>query len=124
MPSSSLGKFKSPSTLSQESGSNIDGSTSIENLENIISTVIGVITVVGSIFFIINFIIAAFNWITSDGDQGKLKSARDRMTQSVIGLVIVVASYSLIALLGSIVGIELLNFSGQIHDITSGITPR
>ena len=78
-------------------------------METFISTLIGVITVVGSIIFIINFLLAALQWITAGGDSGKIQSARDKMVQSVIGLIVVVAGYSLVGLIGSIVGLDILN---------------
>lgn len=81
----------------------------LNNLELFISNVVGVLTVFAAIFFIIYFLIAALTWVTSGGDSGKLQNARDRMLHGVLGLVIVVASYGIIGLVGSIIGFDLLS---------------
>lgn len=95
--------------------SNIYGQNSTTNegalsdLETFLSTLIGVITVVGSLFFIVNFLLAALSWITAGGDSGKISSARDKMVQSMIGLIVVVAAYAIVGLIGSVVGLDILN---------------
>ena len=81
----------------------------LNNLELFIANVVGVLTVFAAIFFIVYFLIAALTWVTSGGDSGKLQNARDRMLHGVLGLVIVVASYGIIGLIGSIIGFDLLS---------------
>lgn len=99
--------FQPPSDAYSQGSTSSEGA--LENMETFISTLIGVITVVGSIIFIVNFLLAALQWITAGGDSGKIQSARDKMVQSIIGLIVVVAGYSLVGLIGSIVGLDILN---------------
>lgn len=80
----------------------------LTNLEAFISQLLGLITVIGSLFFIVNFLMAALSWITAGGDSGKIQKARDQMLQSTLGLVIMVGSYAIIGLIGSVVGINIL----------------
>jgi hypothetical protein len=80
----------------------------LTNLEAFISQILGLITVIGSLFFVINFLMAALSWITAAGDSGKIQKARDQMIQSTLGLVIMVGSYAIIGLIGSVVGIDIL----------------
>jgi hypothetical protein len=86
-----------------------DNAGVLSDLETFISTLIGIITVLGSIFFIVNFLLAALNWITAGGDSSKISSARDRMIQSAIGLIVVVGGYAIVGLIGTIVGLDILN---------------
>ncbi|MBP9820135.1 hypothetical protein KBC79_05370 [Candidatus Woesebacteria bacterium] len=86
-----------------------DSDTALTNFEKIISNFIGFMTVLAGVFFVVYFVIAAFNWITSGGDAGKLQNARDRMLHGVLGIIIVVASYAIVGLLGTIVGLDVLN---------------
>ncbi len=79
------------------------------SLELFISNMIGVLTVFAGLFFIVYFVMAALTWVTSGGDTGKLQNARERMLHGVLGLVIVVAAYGIVGLIGSIVGFDLLN---------------
>jgi len=105
--SASLGSFE-PITPKYNQGSDSNFQV-LGNLERFISTIIGVITVFAALYFIINFLMGAIGWISAGGDSGKISSARDRMVHGVIGLIIVVAAYGIIGLIGAIVGIEILN---------------
>lgn len=77
-------------------------------VENIVSLALGAVTIVAGLYFILVLVVAAFNWLSASGDTGKVKKARDMIIQGLIGLIIVVASYAIIGLIGSIVGLRLL----------------
>lgn len=51
---------------------------------------------IGALMVLINFIWGATTWITGGNDSAKIQKARDRMVQSVIGLIILVSSFALI----------------------------
>jgi len=87
------------------------------NLEVIISTGLGVMTVVGGLFFVVYFFLGALKWVTAGGDSGKVGKARDEMIQGVIGLIILVAAYAIVGLIGTIIGIDLLNVADTIEQI-------
>jgi hypothetical protein len=44
-----------------------------------------------AVFFVI---VGAILWIASGGDPGRIKTGRDMMTNAVVGLLIVIASYA------------------------------
>jgi len=81
----------------------------LTQLESLISTALGFMTVIGSLYFIFFFFLAALKWLTAGGDSGKVQKARDEMIQGVMGLIVIVAAYGVIGLIGSIVGIDILN---------------
>lgn len=81
----------------------------LSTLELVISSVLGLATVVGSILFIYTFIMGALGWLSAGGDSGKITKARDQMIQGVVGLIILVAAYAIVGLVGTIVGIDILN---------------
>ncbi len=54
------------------------------------------IYMIGGLLVLINFLWGAVTWITGGGDSAKIQKARDRMIQSVIGLIILVSSFALI----------------------------
>ena len=113
--SSNLGSFTPPSNTYNQ-GSD-DNTKVLTNLENFISAIIGVITVFATLYFVVNFLMGAVGWISAGGDSGKISSARDRMVHGVIGLIVVVAAYGLIGLIGTIVGIDILNPSKMLQEI-------
>ncbi len=101
-----LGGFRPPVDNSLTQGS--DTPAVLNNLENFISQILGILTVVASLFFIVNFMLAAVNWVTAGGDSSKIQKARDAMIQNTIGLIIVVGAYGIIGLIALIVGINIL----------------
>lgn len=95
----------------------------LSNLEAIISNSIGFITVLAGMFFLYQFVTAAFSMVTAGGDTGKLNSARDRMLHGVLGMIMVVASYSIVGLLGSVFGLNILNPAAMLGSFAPGGAP-
>lgn len=106
-----------PSTAYQPPNT-ADGALS--NLTLIISNMIGFATIVGGLFFIVYFILAAYKWLGSSGDAGKLNESRNQMLHGVLGLLIIVAAYSIVGLIGFLIGFNLLNPAEQICKIAPG----
>lgn len=68
-----------------------------------ISRLIQIGTIVAGIWVMLNFILAGYDYITSAGDTGAAKRVTDRITMSVIGLLIIVAAYSLTAIVSLLI---------------------
>jgi hypothetical protein len=60
----------------------------------------GVITF-GAIVVIVMFLWGSIGWITSGGDAAKIQKSRDRIVQSVIGLILLVGSFTLIGFISN-----------------------
>lgn len=69
---------------------------------NFFSALLQVATVIAGLYVLLNFILAGYEYITSQGDTGAHAKVRQNITNSVIGLVIIAISYMLVALLGLI----------------------
>jgi hypothetical protein len=120
-----LGSFKPPVENDFTKGAGTDRGA-LTNLETIISNVIGLMTVLAGLFFLFQFLSAALSWVTSGGEKGKLESARTQMLNATIGLVLVVASYAIIGLIGRVVGIDILQPAAQLQKVipsSTGVTP-
>lgn len=89
----------------------IEGDTPVNQLENILSTIIGVMTVIGIIWVVFQILSAALAWIGSEGDKAKIAQARSQITQAIIGLVLIFCALSLISIIGWMFGINILNLS-------------
>lgn len=75
-------------------------------------SLIGLAFVMAVIIFIFIVIIGAIQWITSGGDKGAVQSAQGKITNAIIGLVILLASYAIIKVIGDFFGISALqNFT-------------
>ena len=58
---------------------------------NFISVILGVV----GIIFLVLAVYAGVMYMTAGGDPGKVKKAKEILTQSLIGLIIIVAAYAL-----------------------------
>ena len=86
----------------------------------IISNVIGAMTIGAGIWFLFQTIIAGYNYMNAAGDKTRIENAGRKLTNSLIGIAIVVAAYGLLGILGTFLGIKFLEV-GSILDI---ITPK
>lgn len=68
-----------------------------------ITNVIRLLFVVAGIYALFNFIIAGYEYISAGGDSKKLERAWARIWQSLLGLVIMVASFAIISLFGYVI---------------------
>ena len=88
-------------------------------ISSLISIAIGGITLFAGLAFLFYFIIGALGWLTSGGDKQKLDNSRDRITTAAIGLVLVIAAYAIVGLVGSIFGLDILNLGAMFSSIST-----
>ncbi len=93
--------------LKGEAGSDAPGAKDGSLLYKLISGLLSFMMIVGAILVLINLIQAGIDWISSGGDSGKIESARDRLTNAVIGLIILSASYAIWLLVKQFLGVSL-----------------
>ena len=111
-----VGNFTLPGPLGQHPTTDAPS-----QLENVISTAIGVMTVIAFIWFIVQFFVAAFQIISSGGDKAALEGAKQKLTTSAIGLVVVIAAIFLIQIVGTVLGINILTgISDFLYGTTGG----
>jgi hypothetical protein len=78
---------------------------------------------VGGLAVLIFFLWGALEWIMAGGDSGKMQKARDKITQSIIGLVILVSSFTLIAFISQLFFGEEFNLLQLTFPTPENITP-
>lgn len=81
---------------------------------SVMSNIIGVLTVSGGLWFVFQIFMASFNWLTSGGEKQQLENAKKRFTNSIIGLFLVVASYGIIVLVTTFLGLPIINLENLI----------
>jgi hypothetical protein len=78
-------------------GGNCNTSPATEpKVGSVLANVLNIISVVAGIIAVVMIIISGVKFITSQGDAGKVASARSTVIYAVIGLVIVVISQALV----------------------------
>ena len=65
--------------------------------------------IVGGLAFLLYFLWGGLQWILAGGDKGNIEEARGKITQGLIGLTVLAASYVIIKFLQSAIGLDLLN---------------
>lgn len=107
-----VGGFTLPGTLGEASPDSAP-----TTLSQVITTAIGVMTIVAFIWFVIQFFLGAVSIIGAGADKGKLEQARSKITTSLIGVVVVISAIFLIEIVGTIFGIEILDLPGLIEGL-------
>jgi len=107
-PITGVGKF-------QPTGDFSDAPTQIESM---FTMVFGFLTIVAGLTFLIYFLIGALNWVTGGGDEKKVDTAKSYMTNGAIGLIIVIAAYSIVFIVGKVLGLNILDVAGSLNKIT------
>lgn len=78
-------------------------------LNTVIGSIIGFLTIVSALWFFIQFIIAGFSWISAGGDKTALENARKKLMNSVIGITIVAAAWVIVGVIGTMLGLDILD---------------
>ena len=63
--------------------------------------------VVGSIILLFNLVYAGIEWISAGGDSGKIEKARNRIVQSIIGILVLSASAAIFMVVNQLLGSPL-----------------
>lgn len=86
-------------------------------VENIISRFIGILTIIGIIFFVIQIIFAGYAFISAQGDPKKIEAARKRLTDGILGLTIVVVALGVGAFIATLLGVtDPLDLQKNLND--------
>lgn len=88
------------------SGGNEAGPPAIGSL---IGSLIGIFLILAFVTAFIYMLMGGFDWITAGGDKAKLQGARDKITNAMIGLIVVGSSWAIMMIVGSFLGIDFPN---------------
>ncbi|MDD3284180.1 MAG: hypothetical protein PHZ07_01145 [Patescibacteria group bacterium] len=68
----------------------------VEQPQDIASRIVGFILAFVGVIILNNMIFAGYAWMTAGGSEEKIKAAKQKMTNSIIGLIIILASYIIV----------------------------
>lgn len=96
---------------------NPPASSNFTNLTNltpagIISGAIGLLMLAVALIFFFILILGGIKWVTSEGDEKKVGAARAQITNGLIGLAIVFASWAIMKLIETVFGISIIGAGG------------
>jgi len=67
-----------------------------------VTTIVRFFIIVAGLFTLWQFLIGGFTYITSGGDKAKVQEAGNKITMSLIGLVVIAASFVIIAIISQL----------------------
>jgi len=76
--------------------------------EATLSKIVGVLTVIAFIWFLLQFVIGAISWISAGSDAQKVEGARAKLTNAFVGLLIVIAAVFIAEFVGLVLGVDIL----------------
>lgn len=76
-----------------------------------VATLWQTIIIVGGLAFILYFLWGGLQWIMAGGDKNKIEEAKAKLTQGLIGLAILAASYVVVKFIEMAIGLDLLNIT-------------
>ncbi len=83
------------------------GCGALTSITKLVSLILGIITITAAVYFIVQLITGAFLWIIASADKNKLTAAQDMMIHGLIGIIIVIAAYSIAGIVGTLLGIDI-----------------
>lgn len=86
----------------------------IHSLGTLIGNALGILLIIAAIAAFLFLILGGIQWITSGGDKAGLEAARNKITNAIVGLVIVAAAWAVMLLVSQFLGIEGL-FGGGLN---------
>ena len=99
---------QSPATSSEE-GDIILPQGWATDFQAYFNKILGLVFVIAVMLVFFNLIMAGFSWITAGSDKGKTDGARSRITNAVIGLIVLAASYAILTLVLNFLDYDDLN---------------
>lgn len=83
-------------------GNDATKAASGETFVDYFTTVWNSFTIIGAIIVLVMFLWGSLEWITAGGDSSKIEKARNRIMQSMLGLLVLVSAFVIIAFISQL----------------------
>ena len=74
------------------------------SIASVVGNILGFITELIAILSILMIVISGIMYLTSGGDSGRATAAKGYLTNSIIGLVMAILAYSIVVIVGGLLG--------------------
>ncbi len=78
-----------------------------------LGSILSFVMLIAVILVFLYLIWGAIEWITSGGDKGKLEKARNRIIQSMIGIIVLAGTLAILLMLQQFLGICVISLGGK-----------
>lgn len=77
--------------------------------QDLLSRTVGLLFVFGALAFFFMFIWGAITWILSGGDKAGVESAKGKISNALVGFVLLIGSFAIVKLVETFFGIDILS---------------
>jgi len=112
-----MNQFNLPAYLAQSTGpgfrilnpalsSNLQNTNGVQFFAKLLPALINLAFAIGAMVFVFMLILGGIQWITAGGDKAALESAKGRVMNALIGVLILFSLYAILNLVGLFFGIN------------------
>lgn len=87
----------------------LQGKSGSQFLSDFLPRLIGLSFVIGVVIFLFIMILGAIQWITSGGDKAGIEGARGKITNAIIGIVLLLATFAILKIVEDFMGVNILS---------------
>jgi hypothetical protein len=80
----------------------------IGDIGKLISALVGVLLIIAALIAFFFLIMGGIQWITAGGDKAGMEVARNKITNAIVGLIIVGAAWAVMILVQNFLGIQII----------------
>lgn len=96
-------------TAEVDIGSKVSGFFGFKCITELVFQMVDVAIIVSGILLLVYLVYGGMEWLTSGGDKAKLESARSKITNALIGVAIIAASFAVWKIVLTFFGIDAPN---------------
>ena len=89
-------------------GSSLQSQTGVEFFQDLVPRMVGLAFLIGVLIFFFIMIMGAIQWISSGGDKAAVEGARGKITNAIVGVVILLSLFALLKIIEDFFGINIL----------------
>ncbi len=75
-------------------------------VNNVIQSIISIFMIVGTVYFIWHFVMAAYHMISSNGDPKKWEESQKAILYSFVGIIVIFSLFAILKLVGTVTGVS------------------
>ncbi len=89
------------------------------SIAGVVSNIIGLMTIIGLLWFVFQMITAGLEWISSSGEKANVANVREKIFHSIAGLIVIISAIFIVYLMSALLGISgVLDLGNIIGSIT------
>ena len=84
--------------------------TPADNFGNLVARVMNVVMAFALLLVLLYLVWGAIEWMTAGGEKGKIETARNKITNAMIGIIILSGTLAIFKFIQYLLGIEIISF--------------